>query len=85
MAKEIGLVDVLGGLEKAINIASNMADLEEYKIISYPKKKNSIEQIVNLIETKQNKIKYLDYEKIFYDLQKKDKIQARLPYNIFIN
>ena len=85
MAKEIGLIDVLGGLEKAINIASNMADLEEYKIISYPKKKNSIEQIVNLIETKQNKIKYLDYEKIFYDLQKKDKIQARLPYNIFIN
>ncbi|MAZ01424.1 MAG: signal peptide peptidase SppA [Flavobacteriales bacterium] len=85
MAKKIGLIDVLGGLEEAINIASNMADLKEYKIISYPKKKNSIEQIVNLIETKQNDIKYLNYEKVFYDLQKKDKIQARLPYNIFIN
>jgi len=85
MAKKIGLIDVLGGLEKAINIASNMADLEEYKIISYPKGKNSIEKIVNLIETKQNNIKYLNYEKVFYDLQKKDKIQARLPYNVFIN
>ena len=85
MAKKIGLIDVLGGLEKAINIASNMADLEEYKIISYPKEKNSIEKIVNLIETKQNNIKYLNYEKVFYDLQKKDKIQARIPYNVFIN
>ena len=87
MAKKIGLVDVLGGLEDAVNIASNMIDSKDYTIISYPKQKNSIEQLTNLIEIKSNNINYLNlnYETIFYDLKNKDKIQTRMPYNIFIN
>ena len=36
-AKENGLVDVIGGLEDAINIAKEKAKLEEYSISNYPK------------------------------------------------
>lgn len=45
-AKELGLVDVLGGLEDAINIAAEMADLENYRIKNLPKLKNPIEEIL---------------------------------------
>ena len=35
-AKELGLVDELGGLEKAIDIAAQKAGIEAYSTISYP-------------------------------------------------
>lgn len=34
-AKELGLVDELGGLEKAVNIASNLTDIEDPTVIRY--------------------------------------------------
>ncbi len=36
-ALEIGLVDKLGGLEEAIETAARMANIDDYKIIEYPK------------------------------------------------
>ncbi|MDB2362209.1 signal peptide peptidase SppA [Flavobacteriales bacterium] len=45
-AKELGLVDVLGGLEDAIDIAAEMADLESYRIKNLPKLKNPFEEII---------------------------------------
>ncbi len=36
MAMEIGLVDTIGGLEEAIEIARNLAEVESYKLIEYP-------------------------------------------------
>ena len=44
-AKEIGLIDTYGGLEKAIDIAAYLAKLEDYRIISLPKKKNPFEEL----------------------------------------
>ena len=44
-AKEIGLIDTYGGLEKAIDIAAYLAKVEDYRIISLPKKKNPFEQL----------------------------------------
>jgi protease-4 len=35
-AKRIGLVDALGGLDKAIVCAAGMANLKDYKVVTYP-------------------------------------------------
>jgi len=35
-AKDIGLVDVLGGLDRAIASAATMANLKDYKVVTYP-------------------------------------------------
>lgn len=45
-AKEIGLVDKLGGLEEAIASAANMADLEDYRTVVYPKVKDPLQQLL---------------------------------------
>ena len=47
-AKEIGLVDELGGLEEAIEIAADMANLgKSYVIFEYPKLTSPIEELLN--------------------------------------
>ncbi len=46
-AKELGLVDMIGGLDTAITIAAQKANLEKYKIESYPKAKEPIEAIMD--------------------------------------
>ncbi len=43
-ARKIGLVDVLGGLEDAIQIAAHKAGIEKYNIAEYPVLKNPIEE-----------------------------------------
>lgn len=45
-ALEIGLVDELGGLDKAVTIAAEKAGLENYQIKEYPKVKNPIEDLI---------------------------------------
>ena len=45
-ALEIGLIDSLGGLEEAINIAVKAASIKEYKLIYLPKEQTPIEALV---------------------------------------
>ena len=44
-AKAIGLIDTYGGLEKAINIAALLAEVNDYRIISLPKKKDPFTEL----------------------------------------
>ncbi|MEE3413177.1 MAG: signal peptide peptidase SppA [Bacteroidales bacterium] len=46
-AKGLGLIDEFGGLNKAIQIAAKKAGLKQYGIISYPKTKGLLEQIMD--------------------------------------
>ena len=46
-AKGLGLIDEFGGLNKAIQIAAKKAGLKKYGIISYPKTKGLLEQIMD--------------------------------------
>jgi protease-4 len=48
-AKQIGLVDELGGLDRAIEIAADRAKLtpSNYKVAVYPKAKSFIDEIVS--------------------------------------
>lgn len=45
-AQKIGLVDVLGGLEDAIQIAARKAGVNKYNIVEYPTVKNPFEELI---------------------------------------
>ncbi len=45
-ALEIGLVDEIGGLNKAIDIAKDLAKLKNYKLDNYPKRQDPFEQLL---------------------------------------
>lgn len=51
-AREAGLVDVLGDLDRAIEIAADMASIEEYQLDSYPKKKDLYETLFSTANTR---------------------------------
>ncbi|MCR4765421.1 MAG: signal peptide peptidase SppA [Bacteroidaceae bacterium] len=93
MALERGLVDVLGGLDVAIDIAIKKAGIESCTIINYPAQEDGLfsmfESVMNDNSIKQRILKG-DAAKIFNDvysisqLEKQDHLQARMPYNIII-
>ena len=58
-ALDIGLVDQLGDLDKAIEIAANLADLESYRIKEYPFIKSTwLELLDELSGNKDSDIKF---------------------------
>ncbi|MFH1319289.1 MAG: signal peptide peptidase SppA [Bacteroidota bacterium] len=90
-AKRIGLIDVLGGLESAVEIAANMADLEDYRILELPKQKEPLEQLIEELtdeaETAILKHQLGDSYKYYRQvksLSKMNGIQAIIPYEIEI-
>jgi ClpP class serine protease len=42
-----GLVDLLGGYKDALNVAAEMAGIEEYKVSAYPTEKTFIERFAS--------------------------------------
>lgn len=91
-AKEIGLVDELGGIEKAIEIAAEMANLgKSYVVFEYPKLRSRFDELFNpqKEELVARTIKeYLgeSYEMfmLLKDIKEQDYIQARIPYDLNI-
>ncbi len=97
-AKEIGLVDDIGGLDRAIASAARLSGVEKYRITEYPRTKTGIEQLIDqLTHKKENddNVKawlirselgemYPAY-KTLRDLRRSQGIQARLPYDLIIN
>ena len=89
-AKSIGLIDSHGGLEEAINVACDLAKIKKYQIISLPRKKDFlIDLVLNVGE--ETTISNLLIQKLginikliktIEDLLSQDKIQARIPYII---
>ena len=86
-ALELGLVDVLGGLETAIEISSNMADLQDYRIVNLPKQKDPIEVLLQDLMGKEVRSSIVKKELgDFYDtymelknINSMDQIQMRMP------
>ena len=87
-AKNIGLIDTYGGLEKAIEIAVYLAEIEDYRIISLPKKKDPFAELALKLGEKTS-ISDLVMLKLglkteltnpIEKLLKRDKIQARIPF-----
>ena len=40
MAKDLKLVDELGGIDRAIEVAAERAEIEDYTVMSYPKQED---------------------------------------------
>ena len=91
-AKRIGLVDDIGGLQKAIDEAAKLAGLTDYKIADYPKFKDPFTQIIESLtgDERSEEIKaalgenYIYYEYL-QNLKSHKGIQARLPFDIQVN
>ena len=89
-AKDIGLVDLYGGLETAIVIAAELAEVDDYRVISLPKIEDPFTKIMNdLTESKlvtffETEFNLMDTKKIkkVKDLITSDEIQTRIPYLI---
>jgi protease-4 len=89
-AKYIGLVDLNGGLETAIMIAAELAEVDDYRVISLPKIEDPFTKIMNdltesrLITFFEKEFDLIDTKKIkkVKDLITSDKIQTRIPYLI---
>jgi protease-4 len=88
--KENGLVDVLGTLEDAIKIAAQKGNIDDYRVVYYPKPKNQFELIMDRIENSSQ----VRFEEYFGDLapemrkvkqlMEMDKLQARMPFELHI-
>ena len=90
-AKELGLVDELGGLDKALEIAAQKAGVESYSTISYPDQddfftsllKEGKDNYINgkITEALGNSYRYLQ---LFENWENMDRIQARMPFELHI-
>ncbi len=91
-AKELGLVDELGGLNKALEIAIAKAGVDAYTVMNYPKKEGFLESLMNtnpgnyikarMLNGKMNDV-YRQFS-IIENFDKIDRIQARVPFELNI-
>ncbi len=88
-AIELGLIDEFGGMEDAIKLAAEKAEIENYRVVKYPKIEDPFQKIINEL-TGNAKLKFLEeelgenyyyYEKL-RELKSLKGIQARMPYEI---
>ena len=91
-AKELGLVDELGGLDKALEIAAQKAEVDSYSVINFPSPENPILSLLN--NSKEDYIQgqisntmgeYYDYIKFIQNMKDMDHIQARMPFILNIH
>lgn len=89
-ALQVGLVDVLGGLDDAVRIAAGKAGLEKYSLAEYPVEKNPFEELFSglsvSVKAKILNAELGEYYDTFRDLKEMINTQqgavARLPYDI---
>ncbi len=95
-AMELGLVDGMGNLDDAIEIAANLAGLDQYRLTEYPKVKDPFQRIIDEILHKdddsgveafmQSELGdlYPIYQQV-KSIKDMDRVQARLPYYLDIH
>ncbi len=94
-ALEIGLVDKIGGLDRAIASAAAMAELDEYRLTEYPRVKDPIQQLIEQwfgeedvrakAVLKSELGEYYPYLRFVQELKDSKGFQARLPVWIPFN
>lgn len=91
-AKELGLVDEIGGIDEAIRYATNLTGVKEYSITEFPKQEETFFTNILHSMTEETKTKliaeelgflYPHYEAV-KNLIQKPVMQARLPFDILI-
>lgn len=92
MAKELHLVDELGGLDKAIQMAQDLAELKDYRLESYPEEEGLFSSLLNTrvdkyirSEVEENFGEYYTGFRFLKNLKNADRLQARMPFTLSIN
>ena len=91
-AKELGLVDELGGLDKALDIAIAKAGVDAYTVMNYPEKESFFESLMNTNPGNYIKARMLKgtmgeiYQQfsVLENFDKCDRVQARVPFELNI-
>jgi len=90
-ALELGLVDELGGLQTAINKASELAAITDFKTVGYPRKKDFLSRLMESAQTNPEleQLRENEIVKLFLSSKKNrfaitEYLQARLPEQIVI-
>jgi protease IV len=87
-AKQIGLVDELGGLDKAIEVAKQLANIpasQTVHIERYPREKGFFQQLLERERDMLNQSRVESIEGFLHHLVgQMDPIQARIPYELHI-
>lgn len=95
-AQELGLVDKMGGLDEAIDIAASLADIETYRLLEYPKVKDPFEQLINQLMGKDDDVirsaflkkEFGEHYGLYQYMKNMRELkgpQARLPFYLEIN
>ena len=91
MAKDLGLVDLLGDIEMAKEIAAEKAGIESYTLISYPEEESTLTMLLD--QTKESYIEarmckmvgqFKNELNLIYNLENMNNLQARMPYEIHL-
>lgn len=90
-ALELGLVDELGGLARATEVAVERAGVEHYTVLSYPEKEGFLSGIMNVaperyINSKAEQVfgSYYNGVQLLRQVEQMDQIQARMPFDLNI-
>jgi protease-4 len=97
-AKEIGLVDDIGGLDRALAAAAKLAGLEKYRTTEYPRTLSGLEQLISKLTQKNERDEsakswmarqelgemYPAY-KAMQEFRRSKGILARLPFEMITN
>jgi protease IV len=90
-AKRIGLVDVFGGLETAIDIAAKKANLENYRIVNFPEQKDPFKKFLGSMSGEvssfilKNELgASYNYYKQMKSITMQNGIQARSEYELIL-
>jgi protease-4 len=97
-AKEIGLVDDLGGMDRALAAAAKLANLEKYRTAEYPQTKSGLEQFLDQIMNKKERDDsvrawairqelgdFYPFYKTMQGFKQNNGIMFRMPYELSIN
>ena len=85
-AQSIGLVDTLGGMELAIELAAKAAGIKSYSTIDYPKRKDLLTRIMNSSEERQDILLRKNLKTVIPGIDEliywseMSGLQARLPF-----
>lgn len=87
MAKELGLVDEIGGINDAIEMAKHLAGIESYTLLSYPEKGSVLDEYLSALQyvsmsarTPEEMIR--EIAGLSNGWNSKFALQARIPYYI---
>jgi protease-4 len=96
-ALEIGLVDGIGNLDRALSAAAKLGGVEKYRVAVFPKSKTTVEQLLEKLMRKGDKDDYVagriirselrelyPFYRTFRDMRQQTGIQMRLPFEVVI-